>query len=161
MSRIALVTGANQGLGFALAEGLAQRMSPGDIVYLTGRDLERVRAAASRVDASTAEVRPAVLDVSDSESITALCTPACERGRETQGRRGHCAGFRHRAHDPGTARTVAVGEPSRSGAHALVPNGGGVVIRVRGTVVGALGVSGAASSITDHKVGAAAVAQLS
>ncbi|MDE1669646.1 SDR family NAD(P)-dependent oxidoreductase [Nocardia gipuzkoensis] len=72
MSRIALVTGANQGLGFALAEGLAQRMSPGDIVYLTGRDLERVRAAASRVDAPTAEVRPAVLDVSDSESITAL-----------------------------------------------------------------------------------------
>ncbi|WP_181720876.1 GlcG/HbpS family heme-binding protein [Nocardia gipuzkoensis] len=53
------------------------------------------------------------------------------------------------------------GEPPRSGAHALVPNGGGVVIRVRGTVVGALGVSGAASSITDHKVGAAAVAQLS
>ncbi len=53
------------------------------------------------------------------------------------------------------------GEPPRSGAHALVPNGGGVVIRVRGAVVGALGVSGAASSITDHKVGAAAVAQLS
>jgi carbonyl reductase 1 len=79
MSRIALVTGANQGLGFALAEGLAQRMSPGDIVYLTGRDLERVRAAASRVDAPTAEVRPAVLDVSDSESITALAAELRDR----------------------------------------------------------------------------------
>ncbi|WP_181720875.1 SDR family NAD(P)-dependent oxidoreductase [Nocardia gipuzkoensis] len=79
MSRIALVTGANQGLGFALAEGLAQRMSPGDIVYLTGRDLDRVRAAASRVDAPTAEVRPAVLDVSDSESITALAAELRDR----------------------------------------------------------------------------------
>ncbi|MGY2026735.1 SDR family NAD(P)-dependent oxidoreductase [Nocardia gipuzkoensis] len=79
MSRIALVTGANQGLGFALAEGLAQRMSPGDIVYLTGRDLDRVRAAASRVDAPTAEVRPAVLDVSDSESIIALAAELRDR----------------------------------------------------------------------------------
>ncbi|MGK8522669.1 GlcG/HbpS family heme-binding protein [Nocardia asteroides] len=49
----------------------------------------------------------------------------------------------------------------RTGAHALVPNGGGVVIRFRGTVLGALGVSGAASSIADHKIGATAVAHLS
>ncbi|WP_280240246.1 SDR family NAD(P)-dependent oxidoreductase [Nocardia abscessus] len=79
MSRIALVTGANQGLGFALAEGLAQRMSPGDVVYLTGRDRERVRAAVSRVDAPTAEVRPAVLDVADSKSITALAAELRDR----------------------------------------------------------------------------------
>ncbi|MEU2032480.1 GlcG/HbpS family heme-binding protein [Nocardia amamiensis] len=52
------------------------------------------------------------------------------------------------------------GESQRPGAHVLVPNGGGVIIRIRGTVIGALGVSGAASSITDHKIGAAAVAQL-
>ncbi|MET9030565.1 heme-binding protein [Nocardia sp. NPDC004168] len=52
------------------------------------------------------------------------------------------------------------GEPRRPDAHALVPNGGGVLIRIRGTVLGALGVSGAASSITDHKIGAIAVAQL-
>ncbi|WP_280294872.1 SDR family NAD(P)-dependent oxidoreductase [Nocardia abscessus] len=79
MSRIALVTGANQGLGFALAEGLAQRMSPGDVVYLTGRDQKRVRAAVSRVDAPTAEVRPAVLDVSDSKSITAFAAEMRDR----------------------------------------------------------------------------------
>ncbi|WP_327095569.1 heme-binding protein [Nocardia vinacea] len=52
-----------------------------------------------------------------------------------------------------------VGGPQQSGAHALVPNGGGVVIRGDGTVLGALGVSGAASSITDHKIGTAAIAE--
>ncbi|MCP2298704.1 Uncharacterized conserved protein GlcG, DUF336 family [Nocardia amikacinitolerans] len=52
-----------------------------------------------------------------------------------------------------------VGGPRQSGTHSLVPNGGGVIIRVGGTVLGALGVSGAASSITDHRIGTAAVAQ--
>jgi NAD(P)-dependent dehydrogenase (short-subunit alcohol dehydrogenase family) len=32
MSTIAVVTGANQGLGLALAEGLAQQLQPEDIV---------------------------------------------------------------------------------------------------------------------------------
>ena len=43
MSKVAVVTGANQGLGFALAEGLAQRLDSEDVVYLTGRDAGRVR----------------------------------------------------------------------------------------------------------------------
>ncbi|WP_433208485.1 SDR family NAD(P)-dependent oxidoreductase [Dactylosporangium sp. CS-047395] len=33
----ALVTGASQGLGYALVAGLARRLGPGDVVYLTGR----------------------------------------------------------------------------------------------------------------------------
>src|SRR5437899_6794475 len=37
MKRVAIVTGANQGWGFAVAEGLARRLEPGDVVYLTGR----------------------------------------------------------------------------------------------------------------------------
>jgi carbonyl reductase 1 len=49
MSRIAIVTGANQGLGFALAQGLAQQLTHDDVVYLTGRDPDRVRGAAERV----------------------------------------------------------------------------------------------------------------
>ncbi|MET8778902.1 heme-binding protein [Nocardia sp. NPDC004654] len=53
-----------------------------------------------------------------------------------------------------------VGGPRQSGTHSLVPNGGGVIIRVGGAIIGALGVSGAASSITDHKIGTAAVAQV-
>ena len=48
-ARIALVTGANQGLGFALAAGLAARMSPDDLVLLTGRNAERVAVAAAAV----------------------------------------------------------------------------------------------------------------
>lgn len=50
-----------------------------------------------------------------------------------------------------------IGGPQQSGPHSLVPNGGGVIIRAGGTAIGALGVSGATSSITDHKIGAAAV----
>ena len=37
MPHIALVTGANQGLGFALVGGLAARLAPEDVVLLTGR----------------------------------------------------------------------------------------------------------------------------
>jgi carbonyl reductase 1 len=74
MSRIALVTGANQGLGFALAEGLAQRLESGDVVYLTGRNGEAVRAAAERVARPRAEVRAAVLDVRDAAAVDALAS---------------------------------------------------------------------------------------
>jgi carbonyl reductase 1 len=72
MSKIAIVTGANQGLGFALAEGLAQRLAPADVVYLTGRDPDRVRAAAGRVAGPRAQVRGAVLDVRDGAAVEAL-----------------------------------------------------------------------------------------
>ncbi|MFB7719163.1 SDR family NAD(P)-dependent oxidoreductase [Nocardia sp. NPDC056100] len=65
MSRVALVTGATQGLGLALAEGLAQRMDPADTVYLTGRDLGRVTEAVASLPAGGARVRGAILDVSD------------------------------------------------------------------------------------------------
>ena len=48
-SRIALVTGANQGLGRALVEGLAARMGPDDMVLLTGRSHRRVSEATREV----------------------------------------------------------------------------------------------------------------
>ncbi|MFE3257989.1 SDR family NAD(P)-dependent oxidoreductase [Nocardia sp. NPDC059091] len=62
---IALVTGATQGLGLALAEGLAQRLSPADTVYLTGRNLDRVMHAVESVPAGDAQVRGELLDVAD------------------------------------------------------------------------------------------------
>jgi NAD(P)-dependent dehydrogenase (short-subunit alcohol dehydrogenase family) len=72
-SRTALVTGANQGLGRALAEGLAARMAPQDRVLLTGRDPERVRAAAAAVAGEAiARVEGRVLDVRDGDAITDL-----------------------------------------------------------------------------------------
>jgi carbonyl reductase 1 len=73
-SRIALVTGANQGLGRALAEGLAAHMQPHDRVLLTGRDPDRVRTAAAGVAAGavSARVEGRVLDVRDGRAIAAL-----------------------------------------------------------------------------------------
>jgi NAD(P)-dependent dehydrogenase (short-subunit alcohol dehydrogenase family) len=72
ISRTALVTGANQGLGRALVAGLAARLRPADRVLLTGRDPERVRAAAAALPTTGARVEGRVLDVRDPDAITAL-----------------------------------------------------------------------------------------
>jgi carbonyl reductase 1 len=72
MSRVALVTGANQGLGFALVEGLAEQLEQDDVVYLTGRDAQRVAAAGERIAGARAEVRTQVLDVRDATSVEAV-----------------------------------------------------------------------------------------
>lgn len=61
--RTALVTGANQGLGFALAKGLATRLSADDRVLLTGRDPGRVADAVARIGEPVARLDGAVLDV--------------------------------------------------------------------------------------------------
>ncbi|CAM4468962.1 SDR family NAD(P)-dependent oxidoreductase [Nocardia ninae] len=72
VARIALVTGANQGLGRALAEGLAARMDPADLVLLTGRNARRVADAAAEVAAASgtrSQVQGRVLDVADTAGI--------------------------------------------------------------------------------------------
>jgi NAD(P)-dependent dehydrogenase (short-subunit alcohol dehydrogenase family) len=77
-SRIALVTGATQGLGRALVEGLAAHMAAHDLVLLTGRDQERVHGAAAAVaaDRATARVEGRVLDVRDADAIAEASTPS-------------------------------------------------------------------------------------
>ncbi len=73
--RTALVTGANQGLGRALVEGLAAGMRPADRVLLTGRRADAVTAAAADVAAAVpdgARVEPRVLDIRDRSAIDAL-----------------------------------------------------------------------------------------
>ena len=60
-ARIALVTGANKGIGHAIAEGLAGH---GMTVVLAARDKRRGEAAAARLGA-----RPLVLDVTDAASV--------------------------------------------------------------------------------------------
>ncbi|MET8853746.1 SDR family NAD(P)-dependent oxidoreductase [Amycolatopsis sp. NPDC004625] len=79
MTRTAVVTGANQGLGFALVRGLAARLAPEDLVLLTGRDAGRVASAAAAVAADPAtrsRVEGRVLDVSDAAAVARFAEPA-------------------------------------------------------------------------------------
>jgi NAD(P)-dependent dehydrogenase (short-subunit alcohol dehydrogenase family) len=81
-SRIALVTGANQGLGRALVEGLAARMDPDDLVLLTGRSHQRVADAAREVTqlpGTRAHVEGRVLDVTDTDAIAHLAEDLRDR----------------------------------------------------------------------------------
>jgi NAD(P)-dependent dehydrogenase (short-subunit alcohol dehydrogenase family) len=73
-SRTALVTGANQGLGRALVEGLAAHMTADDRVLLTGRNPGRVQeaAAAAAAGPAVAHVEGRLLDVRDPDAIEAL-----------------------------------------------------------------------------------------
>jgi carbonyl reductase 1 len=79
-SRIALVTGANQGLGRALVQALAAGMAPEDRVLLTGRDPSRVQAAAAAVaeGPAVARIEGHVLDVRNPTAITALAAEVGE-----------------------------------------------------------------------------------
>lgn len=75
--RIALVTGANQGIGYALVEGLAARMRPNDLVLLTGRNPRRVADAAAQAASARgtiARVQGRELDVSDASAIAKLAS---------------------------------------------------------------------------------------
>ncbi|MDR3033869.1 MAG: SDR family NAD(P)-dependent oxidoreductase [Kitasatospora sp.] len=81
-TRIALVTGANQGLGFALVAGLAARMTPEDLVLLTGRNAGRVAAAAAAITAdprSRSRVEGHVLDGADAGAVTRLASALAGR----------------------------------------------------------------------------------
>ena len=62
---VALVTGATQGLGLALVEGLAQRLTPADTVYLTGRNLDRINEAIESLPSGGARVVGEVFDVAE------------------------------------------------------------------------------------------------
>jgi NAD(P)-dependent dehydrogenase (short-subunit alcohol dehydrogenase family) len=65
--KVALVTGANKGIGKAIARGLAR---DGFVVYLGARDLEKGKAAQEELRAE-GEVRVIALDVTDARSVTA------------------------------------------------------------------------------------------
>lgn len=63
---IALITGANRGIGFEIARQLAQK---GSIVLVGARDESRGRQAADTLRAEGFDARPVQLDVTDGASI--------------------------------------------------------------------------------------------
>jgi NAD(P)-dependent dehydrogenase (short-subunit alcohol dehydrogenase family) len=77
--KVALVTGATQGLGRALVEGLAARLTPADTVYLTGRDPGRVAEAVSSISGSGAQVRGELLDVAQPDAADRLAARLRQR----------------------------------------------------------------------------------
>ncbi|WP_030775484.1 SDR family oxidoreductase [Streptomyces sp. NRRL S-920] len=67
-SRIALVTGANRGMGFEIARQLAEK---GVHVLLSGRDTEAVAKAVEELRGSHLDVEALTLDLTSSDSISA------------------------------------------------------------------------------------------
>jgi len=67
---IAVITGANRGIGLEVARQLAAR---GDTAILTARDLTKAQAAAERVGASAAQ-----LDVTDPENVQRFAETVAE-----------------------------------------------------------------------------------
>ena len=65
--RTALITGSSQGLGFAIARGLAQA---GAAIALNGRDETKLAAAAEVLRAEEARVTTAAFDVTDGAAST-------------------------------------------------------------------------------------------
>jgi NAD(P)-dependent dehydrogenase (short-subunit alcohol dehydrogenase family) len=66
--RVALVTGANKGIGLEIARQLARR---GHTVYIGARDAARGREAAEKLRAEGLDARPLALDVTDDTSVAA------------------------------------------------------------------------------------------
>jgi gluconate 5-dehydrogenase len=69
--RTALITGSNQGLGFALARGLGQA---GAALVLNGRDRKKLSAAAEKLKSEGLEVTTAAFDVTKSRAIEQALT---------------------------------------------------------------------------------------
>lgn len=79
MSKVAIVTGANQGLGLALVRGLCRVLGADGIVYLTARDRKRGEQAAGGLEAEGLSPRLELLDVRDDASVKALAHTIAER----------------------------------------------------------------------------------
>jgi carbonyl reductase 1 len=72
MNKIALVTGSNQGLGFALVEALCKNLGPNSSVYLTARNGTRGEEAVRQLRDRGLSPIFHLLDVTDDASVAAL-----------------------------------------------------------------------------------------
>ncbi|MER6346271.1 SDR family NAD(P)-dependent oxidoreductase [Streptomyces sp. NPDC001595] len=79
MTSVALVTGANQGLGLALVRGLARQWGDDGVVYLGARDEERGRRAVAALREEGVETRLQLIDVRDDASVAAAAGALRER----------------------------------------------------------------------------------
>ncbi|XP_063628981.1 carbonyl reductase [NADPH] 1-like [Cydia splendana] len=70
VEKIAVVTGSNKGLGFAVVKGLCQKFN--GIVYLTARDENRGREAVKKLEELGLKPKFHQLDVSDERSVEKL-----------------------------------------------------------------------------------------
>ncbi len=74
MSKLAVVTGANRGIGKEVCRQLAES---GHTVLLSGRELEKAKAAAADID--NKNIHPVQIDVTDVASIKGLAADVAER----------------------------------------------------------------------------------
>ena len=72
MDKVALVTGSNQGLGFALVEALCKELGPNSSVYLTARNETRGEEAVRQLRHRGLSPNFQLLDVTDDDSVAAL-----------------------------------------------------------------------------------------
>ncbi|KAJ8717966.1 hypothetical protein PYW07_005896 [Mythimna separata] len=67
VSKVAVVTGANKGIGFAIVRGLCKRYD--GIVYLTSRDVERGKKAVADLEQEGLNPKYHQLDITNKESV--------------------------------------------------------------------------------------------
>jgi len=74
-SQVALVTGANRGIGLEVTRQLA---SLGYTVVLCARDLRKAEGAAAQIREDSFDVRPQQLDVDEDATVARACTAVSE-----------------------------------------------------------------------------------
>lgn len=70
MSKVILITGANRGIGFCIAQGIAERLED-CCILVASRDLSAAKDAISKLRHLKATFEPVELDVASDDSITA------------------------------------------------------------------------------------------
>jgi short-subunit dehydrogenase len=77
--KICLVTGANSGIGYAISEELLKR---GAIVYMVGRNPEKVDAAAKQLSTYKNRIHTRIVDVTNQKQVEkAIIDTAAEAGK--------------------------------------------------------------------------------
>ena len=87
--RVILITGGGSGLGYSMAEGLGAVSAQ---LIITGRNADRLGAAAEKLRSRGARVEPLVCDVRDPEQVTQTVRQGIERCGRIDGLINNAAG---------------------------------------------------------------------